>query len=580
MTATKPAILLVLLIFGTTAYAADFATFERDVEVPMRDGVILRADVYRPNAAGRFPVLVERTPYDKGRDSAFGLKAAARGYVVIIEDVRGRFASDGDWYPFVNEQNDGYDTIEWAAAQPFANGKIGMFGGSYNGATQMLAAIAHPPHLAGLFPYVTASNYHESCIYQGGALQQWFSETWASGLVRETVRRALVKADIFDSSRLPPERFSVFSLTPQESSTAAVAPYFLEWLRHPAYDEFWKRIAIDDHYADITVPALHVAGWYDIFLGGSLRNYMGIKLHGGTSAARNGQQLLVTVGGHAGDGPKVGAMDFGPGAVFDEDETTMRWYDYLFKGEKNEFSSGKPVKIFTLGRNQLRQEEDWPLARAVNARYYLHSNGSANSSGGTGSLSRAIPAQEKPDQYVYDPDDPVPTIGGPLCCRPLPTGIGPQDQSPAETRRDVLVYSTPVLARDVEVTGPITLDLYVSSSASDTDFTGMLVDVWPDGVAQNLTSGILRMRYRDSTEKPEPMHPAKTYHVTLDLWATSNVFQKGHRLRLEVSSSNFPRFDRSRNSAGDQESSVIRATNVVYHDRMHPSALFVPIVPD
>jgi putative CocE/NonD family hydrolase len=288
----------------------------------------------------------------------------------------------------------------------------------------------------------------------------------------------------------------------------------------------------------------------------------------------------VTVGGHAGNGPKIGDRDFGPASEFHEDETTLHWYDYLFKGIQNEFASDKPVRIFVMGANEWRQEDDWPLARARITRYFLHSAGGANGPG-SGSLSLVAPAKEPPDRYVYDPIDAVPTIGGPLCCGALPTGIGPQDQRPAEARSDVLVYTTPALSKDTEVTGPVSLDLYVSSSAVDTDFTGMLVDVWPDGHAQNLTSGILRLRYRNSPEQPELAIPGQTYRITLDLWATSNVFRTGHKIRLEVSSSNFPRFDRNLNTGEAQAHATrtLKATNVIYHDRTHPSALTVPLVP-
>jgi uncharacterized protein len=577
-------------------------TYERNVAVGMRDGVTLRADVYRPNAEGKFPVLLQRTPYDKNNGVAFGLEAAGQGYVVIFQDVRGRYASEGEWYPFKSESNDGYDTVEWAAALPYSTGKVGMFGGSYVGATQMLAAIAHPPHLAGICPIITASNYHENWTYQGGAFEQWFNESWTSGLAQDTFNRAVSKhTDAFAGARsLPLVNYPLFDSQhgpSLSSSTLTLAPYFLDWLAHPSFDEYWKAVSIEDHFSDITVPALHIAAWYDIFLGGSLRNYMGIQAHGGSEDARRGQRLLVIVGGHAGgmvvegrvgDGPKIGALDFGPVSRFDYDASTLRWYDYLFKGVQNEFASGKPVNIFVLGRNQWRQEDKWPLARARNTRFYLHSAGAANGlsardSGqtGKGSLSIVAAASERPDQYTYDPNDPVPTIGGPLCCGALPTGIGPQDQRPAEARSDVLVYTSEPFAKDTEVTGPVSLDLYVSSSAVDTDFTGMLVDVWPNGFAQNLTSGILRLRYRKSQEKPELAKPGETYHITLDLWATSNVFLAGHKLRLEVSSSNFPRFDRNLNTGEDlaNASRMVKATNRIYHDSAHPSALIVPLVP-
>jgi hypothetical protein len=290
---------------------------------------------------------------------------------------------------------------------------------------------------------------------------------------------------------------------------------------------------------------------------------------------------LVIVGGHAGYGPKIGALDFGQASKFDDGEVTLHWYDYLFKGAQNEFASGKPVSVFVLGTNQWRQESEWPLARVRNTQYFLHSAGAANGLSGNGSLSIAAPAVEKPDQYIYDPSDPVPTIGGPLCCGALPTGIGPEDQRPAEARDDVLVYTSPAFERDTEVTGPVSLDLYVSSSAVDTDFTGMLVDVWPNGFAQNLTSGILRLRYRNSRESPELANPGETYHITLDLWATSNVFLAGHKMRLEVSSSNFPRFDRNLNTGEESASAarMIKATNMIYHDKAHPSVMIVPVVP-
>jgi putative CocE/NonD family hydrolase len=577
-----------LVFVSTAARATDSyaVTYERDTVVVMRDGIKLYADVFRPDAAGKFPVLLQRTPYDKNYGTEFGLKAAAQGYVVIIEDVRGRYASEGEWYPFKNEMNDGYDTVEWAAALPYSTGKVGMFSGSYDGATQMLAAIGHPPHLAGIFPYVTASNYHENWTYQGGAFEQWFSESWSSKLARETFNRANQKRvdPLTGAPTLPLVDYPIFGRQPlpsQAATTTAFAPYFLDWLDHPSYDDYWKAVSIEDHFSDIIVPALHIAAWYDIFLGGSLRNYLGIRSHGGSAEARSGQRLLVIVGGHAGDGPKIGAVDFGKDSIFDEDETTIQWYDYLFKGARNKFSTGKPVSIFVLGANKLRQEDEWPLARAKNARYFLRSTGAANGRTSSGSLSVVAPAAEKSDQFIYDPSDPVQTIGGPLCCGALHTGIGPQDQRPAEARSDVLIYTTPAFSKETEITGPISLDLYVSSSAVDTDFTGMLVDVWPNGFAQNLTSGILRLRYRKSQESPELAIPGEIYHIRLDLLATSNVFLAGHKLRLEVSSSNFPRFDRNMNTGEEQAHAtrMVKATNVVYHDKARPSALIVPVVP-
>jgi putative CocE/NonD family hydrolase len=278
---------------------------------------------------------------------------------------------------------------------------------------------------------------------------------------------------------------------------------------------------------------------------------------------------------------KIGAVDFGEKAPFDFDAAILHWYDYLLKGEANGVEKEKPVRIFVMGRNEWRDEDDWPLARAKKTSYYLHSGGDANGATGHGTLSVTAPPDEKPDHFTYDPANAVPTLGGPLCCGPLPTGIGPQDQSSLESRNDVLIYSTPAFSKDTEVTGPVSLDLWVSSSVVDTDFTGKLVDVSPSGFAQELTAGILRMRYRKSKEHQEMMKPGEPQHVVVDLWATSNVFLAGHKLRLEVSSSNFPRFDRNMNTGEEQASAarMEKAANVVYHDREHPSALVLPLVP-
>jgi uncharacterized protein len=583
------AMVVAMLVCGPASFAAETypIAYEHDVKVAMRDGVELRADIYRPQAEGKFSVLLQRTPYDK-RNFAIGLKGAARGYVVIIQDVRGRYASEGEWYTFKNEMNDGYDTIEWAAALPYSNGKVGMFGGSYVGATQMLAAIMHPPHLAGICPVVTGSNYHSNWTYQGGAFEQWFNESWASQLAQDTLARKVKDATNAAAGmrELPLSGYPLFNLRGvHPSATATLAPYFLDWIAHPNYDDYWKRVSIEEHFREITVPALHIAAWYDIFLGGSLRNYEGIKAHGGSDVARNGQQLLVVIGGHAGSGRKVGDVDFGPEGAFQEDDAMLDWYDFLFKGAQNRFASGKPVKLFVMGANQWREEEAWPLARAREAKYFLHSAGAANSVRGNGTLSTTGPGKENADQYIYDPGKPVPTVGGPLCCDGEHWAPGPRDQRGVEARDDVLVYSTPAFAQDVEITGPVSVELYAKSSAADTDFTAKLVDVWPDGFAQNLTEGILRARYRESQENPTMITPGTVYKFTIDLWATSNVFKRGHSLHLEISSSNFPRFDRNLNTGeqrlmkgGDSDLTFTKATNVILHDAEHPSALILPVV--
>lgn len=575
------------LLPGATAWnqSATDVVVERNVAMKTRDGVTLFADVYRPAGDEALPVLLTRTPYDKSNSSAFGRMGALRGYMVVIQDTRGRYTSAGEWYPFKHEIEDGYDTVEWAAALPHSNGKVGMFSGSYVGATQMLAAIGHPPHLAGICPVVTASNYHENWTYQGGAFEQWFNESWTSGLAQDTANRELRKASnaMVSSTVLPLTQYPVFNLKPAGGTelTKELAPYFLDWLAHPNYDSYWKQWSIEENFGSIQVPALTIAAWYDLFQGGSLRNYLGIRAHGGTEAARNGSQLVIAIGGHSGWSRKVGDIDFGPDAAFDENAITLDWYDYLFKGKQNQFANGKPVKIFVMGENKWRDEASWPLERAKETRYYLHSDGKANSAAGSGSLTTAAGNKETADSYVYDPANPVPTVGGPLCCDPVHLPGGPRDQREVESRQDVLVYSTPPLDEDTEVTGPITLDLFAKSSTVDTDFTGKLVDVGPDGFAQNLTEGILRARYRLSTSEATPIAPGKVYEYKIDLWSTSNVFLKGHRIRLEVSSSNFPRFDRNLNTgkSAAESSELVKATNTVFHDSEHLSALVLPVVP-
>jgi uncharacterized protein len=580
------ALVLALAFVPAIAQSASDIVVERNVPMKTRDGVTLKADIYRPAGDGPFPLLLQRTPYNKDSSADFALKAVARGFMVVIQDVRGRYTSEGEWYPFKHEIDDGYDTVEWAAALPHSNGKVGLFGGSYVGATVMLAAISHPPHLAGICPVVTASNYHENWTYQGGAFEQWFDESWTAGLAQDTANR-LLRDDtnaLVGDRVLPLNDFPVFNIKPVSSGsqwTHELAPYFLDWLAHPTYDSYWKQWSIAENYQNVQVPGLTIAAWYDLFQGGSLRNYAGLRKQAGNLAARDAQHLIIAIGGHSGWGRTVGDVDFGPAAPFDEIGTTLDWFDYLLRGKQNQFASANPVRIFVMGKNEWRDEPAWPLARASETHYYLQSDGKANTASGDGVLSTDAPGKEDSDSFVYDPAHPVPTVGGPLCCDSKNLAPGPRDQKEVETRSDVLVYTTPPLDQDVEVTGQVTLDLFARSSAVDTDFTGKLVDVWPNGFAQNLTEGILRASFRASTTaEPTAISPGKIYEYKIDLWSTSNVFLKGHRIRLEVSSSNFPRFERNLNTGkrGAQDAQLVKATNTILHGGAHASALILPVV--
>lgn len=579
-----------VLFYSATLVAQSVpgVTIERNVTMKTRDGITLVATIYRPADGQKHPVMLTRTPYNKDNMAPIGMKGAQRGFIVVAQDTRGRFTSEGEWYPFKHESADGYDAVEWAAALPGSDGRVGMFSGSYVGATQMLAAIAHPPHLAGICPVVTASNYHENWTWQGGAFEQWFGQSWTAGLAVDTMTRLVQKSSNarLGEQILPLTEFPIFNIPAAGIETGGaltkqIAPYYEDWLKHPTYDNYWKQWSIEENYPNIQVPSLTIAAWYDIFLGGSLRNYIGMREHAGNADARSKQRLIVAIGGHSGWERRVGILDFGPDAPFDENEITVEWYEYLFLGKQNQFAdSSKPVNIFVMGKNQWRSEAAWPPPEAKPVRYYLQSTGKANTAAGDGVLATtAKPGTQ--DTFVYDPANPVPTVGGALCCDAGHLQPGPRDQREVEARQDVLVYSTPPLEKDLEVTGPVTLDLYASTSATDTDFTGKLVDVAPDGTAINITDGILRARYRNSTAKAEPVEPRKLYEYKIDLWSTSNVFLKGHRLRLEVSSSNFPRFDRNLNTGKDAATSTefVKATNVIYHDSQHPSAVILSIAP-
>lgn len=551
---------------------------ERNVPMTTRDGVVLMADIYRPDDDGKYPVVLERTPYDK-HNEGFGPQVAAHGYVFITQDVRGRFASAGEWYPLKHEANDGYDAVEWAAAMPNANGKVGMYGPSYLSAAQLLAAVAAPPHLACIMPFAMASNAHEQWVYVGGAFSQALNQGWTSAVSLNALEKqagSTAQPSHWDMKR-PLASYPVLDV----GSVPALASYYFDWLHHPDYDDYWKQWSIAEHYAQIKVPALHVGAWYDYFEEGPIRNFLGLRAQGGSEAARKGQRLVMLVGGHAGAGPKVGAVDFGKASVADIGAMALRWYDYIMKGIDNGMATEKPVRLFLMGRNEWVDEADWPVPGMTATRYYLGSSGHANSSSGDGVLGSGAPGAEAADTYTYDPANPAPTVGGPAFGE-ASLKPGPQDQRDVEKRSDVLVYSGPVLDRDVKAIGPVTLDLFVQSSAVDTDFTGKLVDVAPDGTAINLTEGILRMRYRDSREKPSLLQPGASYRITVDLGSTGHVFLAGHRIRAEVSSSNFPRFDRNLNTGADLASespASATAVNRVLHDAAHPSALVLGLEP-
>ena len=574
-------------------------TFDYNVPILMRDGVTTYADVFRPQVQGAVPALLERTPYDKtaptNRTGTLdAIRAASHGYGVVIQDVRGRFASEGEFYTFFNEINDGHDSVEWVASQPWCSGKVGMFGVSYVGATQWLAAMSGPPSLAGIAPGVTASDYHEGWVWQGGAFELGFNLSWAIGSLTAAnwahlSRRLHLHEE--DGDRLIAAKddltqwLQYLPMSEMPQLKGELAPYYYDWMAHPEYDDYWKKISIEESHDQIGIPAYNFGGWYDIFLGGTIRNYQRMRGLGATDLARSGQRLTIGPWIHGGAPLSVsGEYDFGTraaSAAIDLMGEILRFYDYVILGEDNGFTDDQPVRIFVMGENAWRYEDDWPLSRADVTNFYLHSGGQANSLSGDGYLSQEQPADEPADFYAYNPINPVPTVGGGLCCDPTFMASGAFDQRWVEAREDVLVYSTPPLPEDVEVTGPVTVTLYASSNTVDTDFTAKLVDVEPSGYARNLTDGIIRARYRTPRQPASLIQPGTVYEYTIDLWSTANLFKKGHRIRVEISSSNFPRFDRNTNT-GEQIGSdayFIPSLQTVYHTSQYPSHIKLLVVP-
>ena len=571
---------------------------ETNVAATMRDGTTLYADVYRPDGPGPFPTILQRTPYDKTSPLASQMldpmKAAKAGFALVIQDTRGRFTSGGEFYCFVDDINDGYDTVEWAASQAWSSGQVGMIGASYVGATQWLCAITRPPHLVAIAPNVTASNYHNGWTYQGGAFELGFNASWTllqltlanfkthSGVRSIPQRR---QAELVKSVDGMTDAFLHLPLKDMPQLNGGLADYYYDWLKHPSFDDYWKKLCIEDQHSNITTPALNIGGWYDIFLGGTIRNYLGMRKNAATEEARSGQKLIIGPWQHSSRGASMaGSHYFGVAAdamALGLDEIHLRWFNHWLKGDDSGMLEEPPVRIFVMGDDVWRDENEWPLARAQTTSYYLRSGGNANTLHGDGSLSPEAPCDESPDVFLYNPANPVPTRGGQLCCNPYFATSGAFDQNEIEQRSDVLVYSTPVLERDVEVTGPITVTLWAATSTTDTDFTAKLVDVCEDGCARNLTDGIIRARYRDSMSDPSLVEPGRAYCYTIDLLATSNVFKAGHRIRLEVSSSNFPRFDRNTNTGGviAEDTDLKPAVQTILHDAAHPSHVSLPIVP-
>ncbi|MBW7990099.1 MAG: CocE/NonD family hydrolase [Planctomycetes bacterium] len=569
----------VFILPQTTSAAKN--TFEvdvrSDVKIPMRDGVQLSAHIFLPKAEGTFPVILVRSPYGKGDEkNGDGLFYASSGYVFISQDCRGKGASQGQWEPFLNEDADGRDTQKWILNQSWCNGKIGTSGGSYVGFTQWMPAPNAGEHLKAMFCVVPLIDSYSDAAYVGGAFNLALMMGWGSMVSYNPGEEITIlgwgSGDWIKAYRSLP-------LNQWDRVIDRKVQYLRDWVGHPHFDDYWAKRSVRNRWQDITVPIFAVGGWYDIFAKSVFEHINAVKSKSRSLKARNHQHVLMGPWVHGiSQNGKVGDLDFGKDSVIKLHEIQTKWFDYWLKGNDAGGYKWSPFRIFVMGRNQWRDEQDWPLERTRFTPYYFHSRGSANALKGDGRLSTVKPGDESFDRFVYDPNNPVPTLGG---CNLVGCPAGPRDQTRAENRNDVLVFTSDELETDLEVTGPIKVMLYAASSASDTDWTAKLVDVHPDGRPINLCDGIMRARYRQSLRYPELIQPGKIYRYEIDLWVTSNVFLAGHKLRVEISSSNFPRFDRNPNTGADfgKSAKIKKASQTIYHDMEHPSHILLPVIP-
>jgi putative CocE/NonD family hydrolase len=571
---------------------------ERGVAVLMRDGIRLSADVWRPATDDHVPVLICRTPYGKQMAALMAGPAelAGSGFAVVVQDCRGRFESEGEWTYVHSEVDDGYDTVEWAAAQPWSNGRVGVFGASYMGYTQWLAAVARPPHLAAMLPECCPADYWSATFGPGGALRLALRMGWTASVVASMAPQWGIEEPVLDQVRsaglavteamasgdaagLRAAREQarkvldeVYRIRPMRDNPLwhGRATWLTEIFEHEQRDDAnWRRVNPASHYDALDLPAVHVGGWYDIHLDGILASFTGMRRQAPTARSRDAQRLIVGPWAHwLPSSSVVGSVDFGPAAVLDLTALRRDWFGaWLQDGAAPAWA---PVRLFVMGENAWRDEQEWPLARTGYTSWFLQPDGG---------LGPDVPAAgEAPDTFVHDPADPVPTIGGRL----LGIGefAGPYDQGPAGQRADVLSYTSAPLPEPMELTGPVRAQLWASTDAADTDFAAVLIDVHPDGTALNVCEGIVRARHAGL---PVPLAAGAVYQFTVDLVATSIVVPAGHRLRVQVCSSSFPEWEPNpgtgRPLGTDADADLRPARQVIYHDARHPSQVVLPVIP-
>lgn len=549
------------------AYDGDFpdgAKFYFHLPVEMRDGVRLATDVYLPEEGGQFPTLMVRDMYGNGSAAVrqrYAKFATSNGYAFVYQSVRGRYDSEGHWYPYFQEITDGDDTLTWIADQSWSNGKVGMFGSSYLASVQWLAALNQNPALVAIAPAVSPGNYYRDVAYPGGAFSLLSRARWGIGLSGSRTNMSFPVDWINGINHLPLETLA--------ESVGFRVRHFQDWLAHPSYDSYWKPLNLEGRAPEMAVPALNIGGWYDVFLRSTIGSYKTMTEEAATATAREGQRLIIGPWPHGwNQSETVGDLDFGPDSIIEVEDILLDWFNYWMKD--GDELQGKPIRIFVMGENEWREETQWPLANTDYQPFYLHEDGV---------LSRAAPANRGGDlRYTYDPADPVPTLGGNIM---EPTLRGPYDQAPLDDREDILRFVTEPLAAETEITGPISAEIYAESTATDTDFMAKLIVVKPNGMAFNLVDGVIRARYRDGFEEPELIEPGEVYKYTIDMWATSYLLSPGDRLRIDITSSNYPRLARNLNTGAPfaKTSRMEVATQTIHMSERYPSRVILPIIP-
>lgn len=557
----------------------------RHQAIPMRDGIKLYGDIYLPVTSGKYPTLVTRTPYGVQRDGMHtpAIRYAQNGYAVLLVDVRGRYESEGEWEPFRDEAKDGYDIIEWAAQQPFSNGKIGTYGGSYGGHNQWRTIGENPPHLVASFPSLASTNIFANWLTQGGAFRLSFNYGW--GVVRMPDR--IMLPQYWHTESFSPEELKYemilkhLPLSDGDLQSAGYAvSHYRDWIAHEKYDDYWSAISDEENFSKMTVPVYTLGGWFDIFLTGTINGYVGMKNKAATATARNQTRMIIGPWGH-GASRSFGDIDFTQDAMISQFETELRWFDYHLKGIQNGLGSEDPVRLFYMGANQWRSEKDWPIPGTKYQELFLSSGGNANTLRGDGKLSFIKPNNSASDEYLYDPNHPVETLGGNNCCG-TPTIAGPRDQRPVEQREDVLVYTSEILNKQLTIAGNVRFRMYASSDGPDTDWMIKLTDVYPDGSSMPISEGMLRAKFRAGLDQIKLLKPGEIYAYDIELTGTANVFKPGHRIRIDITSSNFPQFDRNPNTGEPlgNSTNVRIAKQNIYHGGNRASAVILPVVPD